>query len=83
MKFLGLGAVAMSLLAATVVRAAPAAEGLAPRQYCPTGYGIADWGESYCNVPKYGGNGCAPKCGTRPQCINGLCCVNVKDGGTC
>ncbi len=83
MKFLGLSAVAMSLLAATGAQAAPAAEGLAPRQYCPPGYDFPYWGEHYCNVPKYGANGCAIECGLRPECFNGLCCVNVKDGVTC
>jgi len=80
MKSFSLSAVAMSLLAATVVQAAPA-EGLEPRQFCPPGFGFPYWGEHYCNVPRYGANGCAPCGGQRPECINGLCCVNVKDGG--
>jgi hypothetical protein len=84
MKIFGLGTVAMSLLAATTVQAAPAPEGLAPRQYCPPGFSFPFWADNnYCNVPRWGGNGCRRECGVQPQCINGLCCVDNRDGGTC
>ena len=87
MKFLSHGSVAVSLLAATLVQAAPAAEKLMARQNdpthpeCPTGFSLPSYGSRTCTSDALGM--CALVCSVRPQCINGHCCVSAKDGGVC
>ncbi len=87
MKFLGLGSVAVNLLAATLVQAAPAAENLMPRQdnpshpECPTGMSPPIHGSTACGSA--GLQLCSRFCGILPQCIGGRCCVCEHERWSC